>query len=115
MNSITTPSKQVPLYRFLCLLLALLCIGCSSMPHRTIFITDTSGRPIPGAGVGPYPILLRNFLPGSTGNSTDSRGRIELYEITPGQNYTVNARGFSTRHISFPQHDNASYTLERPK
>ncbi len=45
--------------------------SASSIPHRTIFITDTKGRPIPGAGVGPYPILFRNFPPGSTGNSTN--------------------------------------------
>jgi hypothetical protein len=99
-------------FRFLYIVPALLCIGCSSIPHRAIFIADTSGRPIPGADLGPYPILLRNFLPGSTGNSTDSHGRIELYDVNHGGDYTLSARGFSIRHITFPQNDNVCYTLK---
>ena len=91
---------------------ALLCIGCSYIPHRTIFITDTRGRPIPSARVDPYPILLRDLLTGTTSNSADSRGRIKLYDLIHGGDYTLNARGFSKRQIAFPQHNNGSYALK---
>ena len=90
----------------------LLCIGCAAIPHRTIFVTDRGGKPVPGATVSPYPILLRSWLPGSAGNSTDAHGRITLYEVVPGGDYTLSARGFSSRRIRFPQHDSRSYMLE---
>ena len=100
------------MFRVFYLLPTLLCIGCSSLPHRTILITDSKGRPIPRANVSPYPILIRNFFPASTGNSADSRGRIALYDVIPGGNYDLSAPGFVTRSIAFPQHNNASYSLK---
>ena len=106
-------ARHVSPARLLQLLPALLCIGCSSIPHRTIFVADERGKPVSGANVIPYPVSLLPFGPGSKGNSTDIHGRVELYDVTPGYEYTVSAQGFIRRTITFPQHDNARYTLKR--
>ena len=94
------------------LLSALLCIGCSSIPHRTIIIKDGRGSPISMANVSPYPILIRNIPSGSSGNEADSQGRIVLYDVQPGGDYTLRAPGFLPRSISFPRRDNVIFFLK---
>ena len=108
---------RMKILRAICFASALLCIGCSQMPHRTILITDSGGRPICGAGVSPYPILLRNMiLRDSTryaANSTDINGQVAIYDVIPGGKYTIGAPGFISRSIEFPANDSVEYRLKR--
>ena len=94
------------------IIFAVVCTSCTSLPHRTIFVTDQKGRPLPGVAVGPYPISLLPFGPGSKSNQTDVNGRIEIYDVIPGCPYSLWAEGFRTREIPFPALDNTSYALK---
>jgi hypothetical protein len=106
-------TRRVSRVQLSCLALTLACVGCSTLPHRTILITDSKGKPIPDAYVTPYPILIRNMLPGSRGNLTDSRGRVELYDVRPPGPYWLYAEGFARRSVAFPERDDTTYTLKR--
>ena len=96
---------------------AIVLTSCCSIPHRTITITDKSNRPIRGAGArAPYPILLRNILftrDAPSANSTDSQGRYEIYDTTPGQHYVLTAVGYADKSISFPTDNRQTYVLQR--
>jgi hypothetical protein len=97
----------------------ILLVGCSPFPHHTITVVDESGRPIRGAGAtAPYPIRLRDMLfsrDAPSSNSTDSRGRYEIYDTTPNEQYILGAPGYADKAICFPQRDNQTYMLERAK
>ena len=102
------------------LLLTFLAIteaGCRSIPHRTIVVTDDNGNPIRGAGVrAPYPMLLRNMVfrrDSPSANSTDSRGRLALYDMTPGLPDLLGAGGYEDKEISFPENNRQTYILHR--
>ena len=97
------------------ILAALVFTGCSSLPHRTIIVTDERGQPLVGAAVSPYPVSLLPFGPGSHGNQTDMKGRVSIYDVIPGGSYSLNAVGFHSRQISFPQRDDTTYVLRRDK
>ena len=105
--------------RSLCMPCAVLLVlvGCAPFPHQTILVKDEEGRPIRGAGAqAPYPILLRNMLfprDAPSSNSTDSRGRYEIYDASPGQQYILSAPGYEKKAIWFPQRDNETYVLRR--
>ena len=102
---------------FSSILLSLLLVGCSSIPHRRITVTDQSGDPVRGAGLrAPYPILFRNMIlprDAPSANSTDSRGRLVVYDMNPGQTYTLGAPGYKDREISFPEDNSQTYVLRR--
>ena len=97
--------------------LVILLVGCSSIPHQRIRVTDESGEPIRGAGLqAPYPILLRNMIlprDAPSGNSTNSRGRLVIYDMNPGQTYLLSAPGFEDKEIQFPEDNRQTYVLRR--
>ena len=97
------------------LLFLLLMTGCVSIPHHSITVVDEHGHPIRGAGTGaPYPIIFRVFpRDAPSGNSTDSRGRLDLYDTTPGQPYVLGAAGYADKSIPFPADDHQTYVLQR--
>ena len=101
----------------LLIFLAITVAGCSSIPHRTIIVTDDHGNPIRGAVVrAPYPMLLRNMIfrrDAPSANSTDSRGRLALYDMTPRQPYLLGAGGYEDKEISFPENNRQTYILPR--
>ena len=98
-------------------LLAITVAGCRSIPHRTIVVIDDHGNPIRGAGVrAPYPMLLRNMIfrrNAPSANSTNSRGRLALYDMTPGKPYLLGAPGHEDKEISFPENNRQTYILHR--
>ena len=95
--------------------LSLLIVGCSSIPHQRITVTDEDGNPIRGAGLrAPYPILLRNMIlptDAPSANTTKSRGRLVVYDMTPGQTYRLGAPGYEEKEISFPEDNRQTYVL----
>ena len=85
------------------------------MVHQTIYVTDVSGCPVTGAAIIPYPVSVLPFGSGAGTNLTDSQGRVEIYDVSPGDKYTIRAAGLKTREISFPRADDTTYVLRRRK
>ncbi|MEX2581318.1 MAG: hypothetical protein WD342_19835 [Verrucomicrobiales bacterium] len=97
--------------------LSLLLAGCSSIPHQRITVIDESGDPIRGAGLrAPYPILIRNMIlprDAPSANSTNSKGRLVVYDMKPGKHYMLRAPGYEDKEISFPEDNRQTYVLRR--
>ena len=61
-------------------------------------------------------MLLRNMVfrrDSPSANSTDSRGRLALYDMTPGLPYLLGAGGYEDKEISFPENNRQTYILHR--
>jgi hypothetical protein len=96
----TTKSRSVLFVSIVELVLWVICytfFPTLSMERAAIYVIDTRGIPVEGAGVTPYPFIWFGS------NLTDSQGRVTVYNVGDGlTKYRIRAEGYQPLQFSFP-------------